>query len=236
MENKTVLFLCERQREGFKSDLSNIKELFFERVYPPFSKAELEAEQLRDEMWNDINCKTVSDENVSFDPSEFIDFIQEQAYSKYEILNLMRYRTLGMWISCMCQVWEQQLYTFIVQEERHMGSKFLDSVKKRGFGFVKDVFELHGQNLDNMKSWKKLNELRLLVNVIKHSEGDSEKKLRKLRPDYFQYNDGVDNIDLLKLFNSTLLETTLQINEKDFIDYFDALIVSGGTCVHRFYF
>jgi len=75
-----------------------------------------------------------------------------------------------------------------------------------------------------MSSWNKLKELRLLVNVIKHSEGDSEKRLRKVRPDYFIYNSGTSDIDLLKLYNSSLLEPTIQISTDDFILYHNAIL------------
>lgn len=69
-----------------------------------------------------------------------------------------------------------------------------------------------------------IKELRVLVNVIKHSEGDSEQKLRKMRPDYFEHDTGIGKYDLLSLYHSSLLEATLQIENKDFIDYYNALV------------
>ena len=60
-----------------------------------------------------------------------------------------------------------------------------------------------------------------MVNVIKHAEGDSEQKLRKLRPDYFTQDICGTEYDLMSLYHTTLLEPTLMIQEQDFIDYLE---------------
>jgi len=75
-----------------------------------------------------------------------------------------------------------------------------------------------------MKCWPKIKELRMVVNVIKHAEGDSAKKLRNIRPDFFEseYSKGLDN---LKLNKNTLLDITLNIKDKDFSAYADACIL-----------
>jgi len=224
MPRKTDLYLYNQQRKIFKQDITNIKELFFERIYPIFSNAEQEATTYQETLWNDLMEQPCYDEDGYFDPSDFVDSIQEEGFSKYEVLSLMHYRTIGMWLACMCQVWEQQIYAFVVQEERNNRIEYNDVDKKKGFQFVKDVFKYHNQSFENMACWDKLKELRLLVNVIKHAAGDSEKKLRKIRPDYFAYKNGLGDVDLLELYNSTLLEPTIQISQQDFIDYYNAIM------------
>ena len=223
MSRKIELYLHEHQRNNFKKDITNIKELFFERIYPTFLNAEQEAERYQDTLWNDLMEQPCGEDDI-IDPSVIVESIQEEGFDKYEILYLMHYRTIGMWIACMCQVWEQQLYAFIIQEERINHIRYADSDKKKGFQFAKDVFEYHNQPFESMQCWGKLKELRLLVNVIKHAEGDAEQRLRKIRPDYFTYDGGIGEIDLLKLYHSTLLEPTIQIKGQDFIDYYNAII------------
>lgn len=97
------------------------------------------------------------------------------------------------------------------------------------------MFEWHQQPFESLSCWKKINELRLLVNVIKHSEGNSELKLRTMRPDYFEHEIGVEKYDLLALYHSTLLEATLQIKNDDFVDYYDALISFWSELPDRMY-
>jgi len=104
------------------------------------------------------------------------------------------------------------------------GIKYDESDLKKGFAFSKEVFEWHQQPFESLVCWPKIKELRALVNVIKHAEGDSEEKLRKMRPDYFEHDNGIEKYDLLSLYHSTLLEATLQIKDEDFIEYYDTLV------------
>lgn len=92
--------------KALEADLTQIKDLFFERISPVFAEAEIESTKYQNELWNNIMSQ-YSDENSIIDPSDYIDIVQEAGFDKYEILSLMRYRTISMWISCMCQVWEQ---------------------------------------------------------------------------------------------------------------------------------
>lgn len=189
-----------------------------------FADAEKEATDYQNKLWEDLMNKPYYDEDMLIDPVDLVDTVQEAGFEKYEILSLMQYRNISMWISCMCQVWEQQLFSFVYHEALREGIKYAESDLKRGFIFSKDVFEWHQQPFETLACWSKVKELRALVNVIKHSEGNSEQKLRKIRPDYFELDTGTGKYDLLSLYHSTLLEATLQIKEQDFLDYYNALI------------
>lgn len=63
-------------------------------------------------------------EDSMIDPSDYVETVQEAAFEKYEILSLMQYRNISMWISCMCQVWEQQLFSFVYHEALSEGIKY----------------------------------------------------------------------------------------------------------------
>ena len=86
-----------------------------------------------------------------------------------------------------------------------------------------------------MPAWNKIKELRLLVNVIKHAEGDSEEKMRKTRPDCFIQDIYGTEYDPMSLYHTTLLEPTLMIKEQDFIDYFNALVQFWSDLPERMY-
>lgn len=231
---KSQLYLYEGLRKKYIRDLRQIKELFFERIHPIFSDVEKEANEYQNKLWEELMNQECYEDGI-IDPSEFVETVQEASFEKYEILSLMQYRNINMWISCMCQVWEQQLFSFIYHEAISEGIKYNESDMKKGFLFSKEVFEWHQQPFKNLTCWPKIKELRDLVNVIKHSEGNSEQRLRKTRPDYFVKDTGSDSFDLLSLYHSTLLEATLQVKEKDFIDYYEALIEFWNELPERMY-
>jgi hypothetical protein len=209
-------------------------QLFFERIEPVFASAEKEAEEYQNNLWDDLMNQPCSEDDA-IDPSGYVDSIQEAAFEKYEILSLMQYRNIGMWISCMSQVWEQQLFSFIVNEARSEGVKYSPVDLKRGYAFSKHVFEWHNSSFEKLACWPKVHELHLLVNVLKHAEGDSEQKLRKIRPDYFVQKTSTGEYDLLRLYHSTLLEATLQISNKDFVEYYNSLVAFWNELPERMY-
>ena len=73
---------------------------------------------------------------------------------------------------------------------------------------------------------------RLLVNVIKHSEGTSEEKLRNECPKYFDNSTELfGDMDNLKTYKTSLGEVALNITEEDFdetcfqiIDFWKAIL------------
>ena len=77
--------------------------------------------------------------------------------------------------------------------------------------------------------------LGMLVNVIKHAEGDSEQRLRKIRPDLFTQNFFGTDYDMTSLYHTTLLEPTLAISDADFVAYYDALVQFWDQLPERMY-
>ncbi|MGB4018095.1 MAG: hypothetical protein WBK78_01195, partial [Syntrophomonadaceae bacterium] len=124
-----------------------------------------------------------------------------------------------MTMSMLYHIWEQQLMRFTLREMRH----YFD-FDKGGLSYseVQTIFELHGVSITDTKAWKKVRELKLLVNTIKHGAGESSERLKKLRPDYFD-RDVISGRDTLALSDSVLLdEYSLQVKESDLFDYLAA--------------
>lgn len=231
----TQLYLWESLRQKYINDLTWAKTMFLERIEPIFANAEQEAEDYQNELWHSIMRGSCDLEDNPIDPRDYVDSIQEQSFERYELLSLMHYRNTSMWIACLCQVWEQQLYSFILNEAKFEGLKYEPNDLKKGFSFCKEVFELHQQPFSTLTSWSKIKELRTLVNVIKHAEGDSEKRLRSMRPEYFVQQIDSETYDLMSLYHTTLLEQTLQIKTQDFINYYDALVQFWNELPERMY-
>lgn len=217
---KSVLILDYRQRDKFKYDIQQIRNLFFERIEPTFSKAEDEAEAYTQRLHEEVGENVNWGEDNAPDPEGMEEAVLNDGLERYKLLSTMRNRTLVMWISCMCQVWEQQLYSFILHEAYMQGIKYDDKFKGKGFEFIQDVLEWHSIKYNAFKKWDKMHEMRLMVNTVKHGPGRSESELRTIRPDFFDDH----GFDVLKFRNSTLLESTLQIKNNDFENYYLAIL------------
>jgi len=207
--------------------------MYLERIEPVFANAETEAEQFTEKIWDDAMSSPWDGES-DFDLSDIADTCQEIGLKRYEILSLMRYRNLAMWISCLYQSWEQQIMRFVKNEIETDGCFNLTG--DMDFATAKKGFKIHNCPIDELSCWKKIRELRALVNVIKHSEGDSAKILRKLRPDFFCWEEtnGFSR-DKLQLFESSLLDETLNIENEDFTAYYNALIAFWDELPERMY-
>ena len=132
----------------------------------------------------------------------------------------MKSNHLLMTISLLYHTWEQQLIKFTIGEMSH----YLDFTRKvMQYNEAQKVFELHGIKISDTAAWRKIKELKLLTNTIKHGDGDSAERLRKIRPDYFKSDYLDDSTDLLELNGAVLLDgLTIKANESDLEDYVKA--------------
>ena len=75
-------------------------------------------------------------------------------------------------------------------------------------------------------SWSKIRELKSLVNTIKHGDGESANKLRKIRPDFFNLPNlfgPSKETDTLELYEAVLLDQySLNVSENDLYNYIEA--------------
>lgn len=113
---RSQLYLWDGLRRDMKKDISYVRELYFEKIEPAFADAEIEAENYTQLLWDNKMSTPSYDEACEIDFSSIAEARQEAGVERYEILSLMRYRNLGMWISCMCQIWEQQIIKFVKHE------------------------------------------------------------------------------------------------------------------------
>ena len=212
---ESQLYLWNKLRELKKEELILLKDMYYERIKPSFENAEGEADEHYRDVYDDIISSYHPDYN-DIDPYDAYECARNSSIEEYEKLSLMRYNALVLWISLVCQTWEQQLIKFIKSEMKNDGYSFDDT----GFDFndIKEAFLLHNTNLEQLDSWSIIKELRWLVNVIKHGDGTSGKKLRKIRPDIFKC-EYINGTDLLKLYDTSLLEETLKVTDEDLEKY-----------------
>lgn len=211
---KTQLYFWKPQIEIYKKELSLVED-YYDRTKKPFNDIGKEA----DDYANLIYKNYVGNEDT--DPASVAELAQEKGIELFEFLSIMKSNHLLMTISMLYHIWEQQLVKFTTIELKHyikLGAKTLE------FADIKKVFKSHKIDIEKIKSWKKIKEVKLLVNTIKHSEGPSAKDLRKIRPDFFKSNllNGIDTLDFTEAV--LLDENSLQVKEKDLNDYIEAVI------------
>lgn len=150
-------------------------------------------------------------ENVVF--KKYNKFMNSKNIKEYTNLNLevvkfeLKNRLLLMSISLLCEMFEQFLGDILISNDKNnSGLQFSD---------IKKIFRNFGYDLENNSHWAKINELRLLVNVIKHGDGKSRKKLQKIRDDFFDHEQPIEN---------TLNDVELNVWDYDLEEYFLELI------------
>jgi len=145
--------------------------------------------------------------------------IQGKGQERYYCVMNMKYRNLAMYINLIYQMLEQFIISIcIFQQKYHSYDNYINSLKLRDLHKCNLMFKKYNFDFELLTEYKKINELRLLQNVLKHSAGESKDELILIRPDYFVKKKSVFNI-----YNNTIIEPTLNITDEDFKEYVIAI-------------
>lgn len=223
-KRKSYLYLYSRQKEQYVRELRD-NLLIYTRFVTTISMDDfnLEATEYVDKRFIGEMDSVFNNDNQDAETFESEEDIYAEGFRYYNLLIATKYRLLLSWISCTRQLWEQQVLSYVIREieigELYGYSKSeIRSIKK-----AQDIFRNHGIDFEKMSCWNKIQELGYLVNVIKHSEGQSEEELRKMRPDFFNKDENNINDDL-SIYHTTLGAPTLNIKESEIETYTEALV------------
>jgi len=235
---KAQLYLYDSLRNKFQKQIELFYDTYSNRINPIFESIEEESNAIAEEKYQELGRCFNPDYN---DPADFAEEAWEAGLEYYEGMALMKYNTKLMWISTLYQFWEQQVRKFIYEEVTKT-HKFIDKKGNevlfkdfctRGIEDIKEAFLEFNQDLEELRCWTEINELRLLTNVIKHGDGWSATQLKELRPDFFKAE--FSNYNLLDLYKTTLNELVLNINDNEFQEYCKALIEFWNVLPERIY-
>lgn len=222
---KSQLYLPEITRRHLKSEIQSFVQVYFQKLLPVFSDIEGEADRLANNFYDDFMNQPAYDEYI--DPASVAEQALEMSIEHYSYLKLGKYNLTATWHAILYQVWEQQLRVFLFREMSH-AYKLEFKTFCTTTAEMKEKFLFHNVDIEHLASWPKINELRLLCNVIKHGPGDSAKKLQTINPMLFKREpallDKEKDIDYMNSYNTTLLEETLNINETTLQQYRDVLL------------
>jgi len=198
-----MLYLYSKLRTSFKNPYELFIKTYINRIAPVFSTIEHEADKIRDDYYQELGNY--------FDPendneSDYAELAMEKGFNYYEGMSLMQYNTKLMWISTVYEFWERQIRKYLYDEITHI-HKFYNKKGNecdykdfctKGIDNIKEEFLWFNYDMELQDSWKDINELRLLTNVIKHGDGWSATELQKLSdnkiscfvriPDEYEYN------------------------------------------------
>ena len=127
---------------------------------------------------------------------------------------------IASWICLEYQKWQHSVYLFISHENLMNDYPIEECVEYEIRGGVREKLKKYGINVNEFESWDKIQEMRLLVNTIKHFTGHSYNDLKKLRPDFFELYNGFD-IERSALSSGDFV---LNLTGNDYISYHKALI------------
>jgi len=179
---KVQLYLDIRVKNQMKNPIEFFAEIYTKRIKHLFTEIEQESKAIANKRYHELGKSFHPDFQ---DATDLAEAALEAGVEHYEGLALMQYNTKLMWISTLYQFWEQQVRKFVfveVNRTHRFIKKGNEIVFKdfcaRGIDDIKEVFKVFNQDLEKLSSWDKLNELRLLANVIKHGDGRSATQLK----------------------------------------------------------
>ena len=116
-------------------------------------------------MWKDL-CSKITTPDI--DPTEIFD-------EEMENLKNIKYSMKLMNICCLSETWEQDLYNFLKE-------KGLIQIYSNDYKNTKRIFECAYPSCA-ISNYPKIEEMRTLVNAIKHGEGNALTNIRRITSD-----------------------------------------------------
>lgn len=141
--------------------------------------------------------------------------IQGKGQERYYFVLNMKYRNLVMYINLVYQMLEQFIMAICkFQQEYHTQDTYIKKLSLNNFNQCIKMFDAYNFRIKELDVYNRIDELRLLQNVLKHAEGMSKKELFKKRPDYFTTKESV-----FAMYQNTIIDATLNISNEDLKDY-----------------
>jgi hypothetical protein len=216
---KSLLYVDNRDRQYRKSQIEDFSRILIDKLLPIFSNIEQEAEQYANSSLHEFAADHGYED---IDPGDIAETMEEIKLEYYEYLRLGRYNVTSSWHATLYELFEQQLRAFLFQEMSfHSNLDFKVFCHKGKIEEIKKKFLFHNLDVEKLACWPLINELRLVCNVVKHGEGGSAEQLRQLNPSIFVK---LEDINLMELYGTTILEETLDLNENSFTRYQQAIL------------
>jgi hypothetical protein len=203
-------------KQYLKDQIGRFVDIYNLKLKLVFDNIDDEAEEYGNNFFEEAQQYSHPD---SIDPSYIAEEAMDRASNHWDLLNHGRYVLLASWHVALYEAFEQQVRSYLLKELSHDFRVTIKHIVSR-FDDMKKLLILYGVDLGSLKGLKEIDHLRLVCNVVKHGEGGSANELRKKRPDLIKTH---DDIELLELYGSSLLDEALAISEETLIEFGKAI-------------
>ncbi len=190
-------------------------EIFLARILPPFDRINEEATDLEERRNKELVSSLVcADEDRWDGEAAMAELAFNEAMDYAVTLSSMQFSALGLFSAALYHMTEQHLVDLrqeILFDNRQEAVDPEVAIE----WFKQEV----GLNAKTLRSWGVINELRLVANTVKHSEGGSARALRRARPQLFVFP-GLEDRYVSKLrLRTPLFGQELFVTKDDFVRY-----------------
>tara|TARA_R110001592_G_scaffold360104_1_gene667945 strand:+ start:779 stop:1567 length:789 start_codon:yes stop_codon:yes gene_type:complete len=181
----SVSVIWEFWLDSYQPEIEDLREALFEQLFASLP----DASQKADELLNSFEGKVF--------PDEYGDYATESAAELYDRLTSVRQAVLNMATVMLWHLLEQQVLSLYRLQLVYLPklNEFQASTgsnkhqNPRYFCDVKDQLIHVGIDVETLPSYKKLDELRLVANSVKHGKGNAAEQLFEQRADLFAHPD-----------------------------------------------
>ena len=182
-----------------------MKQILRKKRYSDIAKYDIVVDRGIESVWKDI-CAEVADCDI--DPTDLFN-------EEMEDLRNLEYSMKLMNICCLSETWEQDLYNYLKENG-------LIDTNSNDYRNTKKVFEEAFPSC-LISKYGKIEEMRAIVNAIKHGEGNSLTNIRRITSDQILEDSNIGIVDdngniekkkQIEFDNNTLTSRTLKVDGK----------------------
>lgn len=149
------------------------------RVLPAFEQIESEADAAIEKEWERLG-DTWSEYS---DMGDYAELAYEAGIEYYQSLEAVRQALINITATTLYHLFEQQVFYF--HRKQLLYPEEEDTTQLINMKVFKERLFSSGISIETLSTWAKIEELKVVADVVKHAEGRSANKLRPLRPDLF---------------------------------------------------
>ena len=162
--------------------IQRFDKMFSETVSPPFANPEAQAEKVAHDCWDQKMSEPVGEYGPDEDAGDIADDAHQESLDFYFTMTAMHHTVLlNLFAAGVFHLFEQQAASLLADWTGNRPDKPFAA-------FEALVSNKNGPAIDvkAAPTWSRINELRLVANVVKHAEGNSADQLRSVNDAYFK--------------------------------------------------
>lgn len=186
------------------------------RIIPSLTLSDEESRRIEDEICDRANSSIDSEDA---DPADVVERAHDECMTFHGMMNDIRQGTVNLFCVGLRHLFEQQL--LLLHRKELLKIEEENDAKLLKLGEVEKQLEASGIKISEYSSWRKIEELRLVCNTVKHADGRSASQLRERKPSLFSPSNAIfaDPIDPPAPVYHPLFGQDLYVNQVDFLAY-----------------